>query len=54
MTKLLSAAFLFMATISHSQIRGTVQDRDNNPLPYVNIFLKDTYKGTTSNDNGVY
>jgi len=29
-------------------------DSENNPLPFVNIYLENSYKGTTSNDDGNY
>ena len=37
-----------------SQINGTVTDTQGNPLPYVNIFVQDSYLGTTSNELGAY
>ena len=37
-----------------SQISGTVTDTQGEPLPYVNIFVQDSYLGTTSNENGNY
>jgi hypothetical protein len=37
-----------------AQIVGTVTDSKGQPLPYVNIYLEDTYKGTTSNEEGNY
>ncbi len=47
--------FLFLFSTSlFSQIKGTVTDTDNNPLPFVNIYIEGTYTGTTSNDNGDY
>ncbi|MGC1473207.1 MAG: DUF5686 and carboxypeptidase regulatory-like domain-containing protein [Psychroserpens sp.] len=53
-TKLLfSLAFLF-AFCSFAQIKGTVTNGQNEPLPFVNIFLENTYIGTTSNEDGNY
>jgi hypothetical protein len=49
--------FLLLFLISTSlsgQVIGKVSDSDGNPLPYVNIFLKDSYRGTTTNDEGHY
>lgn len=37
-----------------SQIVGTVTDSKNQPLPYVNIYIENTYTGTTSNEEGFY
>ena len=45
---------LLMAHFGQSQIQGTVKDLKGKPLPYVNIFIENTYKGTTSNEDGQY
>lgn len=37
-----------------SQIRGTVTDEAGKPLPFVNIYIENTYIGTTSNEKGHY
>lgn len=39
---------------SISQITGTVSDNKNEPLPFVNIYIENTYTGTTSNNEGDY
>ena len=39
---------------SFSQIRGTVTDEGGLPLPFVNIYIENTYIGTTSNEKGQY
>lgn len=39
---------------TQAQIRGTVTDASGNTLPFVSIFLENSYKGTTSNDAGQY
>ena len=46
--------FLFIATASFGQIKGTVTDKSGKPIPFVNIYVKDTYLGTTSNEVGKY
>ncbi|WP_323787798.1 DUF5686 and carboxypeptidase regulatory-like domain-containing protein [Psychroserpens sp.] len=51
---LLSTLVLFYAITSFSQIKGTVTNSKSNPLPFVNIFIENTYKGTTSNEDGIY
>lgn len=53
-TKLLSAATLLYTFLSFSQIKGTVSDAKDQPLAYVNIYIENTYIGTTSNDDGNY
>lgn len=37
-----------------AQIIGKVTDLEGNSLPFVNIYLENSYKGTTTNDNGKY
>ncbi|MFK7833903.1 MAG: DUF5686 and carboxypeptidase regulatory-like domain-containing protein [Winogradskyella sp.] len=37
-----------------SQITGNITDQNNTSLPFVNILIENTYKGTTSNDDGYY
>ena len=50
---LLSLLILFSFQLS-AQVVGTVTDTNGAPLPYVNIYLQDTYQGTTSNEEGNY
>ena len=40
--------------ISFAQIKGKITDESGNPLPFVNIYIENTYIGTTSNENGFY
>lgn len=47
-------AFLFFSISSFSQIKGTITDEKGNPLPFVSIFEENTYRGTTSNEQGQY
>ena len=54
MKNLLSLSFLLFSSILLSQIKGTVTDVNGNPLPFVNIYVEDTYIGTTTNENGKY
>jgi hypothetical protein len=51
---LLSIFALCCALSSFSQIKGTVTDNNNQPLPFVNIYIENTYTGTTSNEDGNY
>ncbi len=46
--------FLFFSSWAQAQIVGKVTDTKGNPLPYVNIYLQNSYIGTTSNDDGNY
>lgn len=54
MNKFFQILFLTTITFVHSQITGTVKDTSGQPLPYVNIFIENTYSGTTSNEEGYY
>lgn len=49
-----SLIFLLLSVFSFSQIKGIVTDTNGNALPFVNIYLQDTYISTTSNEQGVY
>ena len=42
--KLLIIAFLSIK--SFSQITGLITDKNNEPLPFVNVYIKNTYTGT--------
>jgi hypothetical protein len=47
--------FLLLAThFLHAQIVGKVTDTKGEALPYVNIYLQNSYIGTTTNDDGNY
>lgn len=45
---------LFVSFNLSAQVVGKVSDVNGEPLPYVNIYLQDTYTGTTTNDDGNY
>ena len=51
---LLSLLLLTLSLLSHAQIKGTITDAKNEPLPFVNVIIENTYKGTTTNDSGYY
>lgn len=54
MQKILLTLTLWFSLFSLAQIKGTVKDENGKPLPYVNIFIENTYIGTTSNELGNY
>ena len=39
---------------SYSRITGIVRDANGEPMPYVNVVLKNTTQGTTTNSKGEY
>src|SRR5690606_27206806 len=52
--------FVFTAAIAQAQNPGTLvgkltdKDFNNDPLPFANVLIKGTIKGTTSNFDGLY
>jgi outer membrane receptor protein involved in Fe transport len=59
MSKLFTAAMLFFTAVTFAQtgtIEGTLTDKDANgePLPFANVILKGTTKGTTTDFDGKY
>lgn len=54
MVKNLLPFLALLSTFSFAQIKGTVKDVDGNPLPFVNIYIENTYVGTTTNELGKY
>ena len=57
MKQIFTLLLLFLtvgSAFSQTTISGVVTDNKNNTLPGANIFLKDTYDGTTSDLDGKY
>ncbi len=52
--KLLPLFIVLISYFSQAQIQGNVTDANNQPLPFVNIFIENSYTGTTSNEEGNY
>ncbi|WP_299117290.1 DUF5686 and carboxypeptidase regulatory-like domain-containing protein [uncultured Winogradskyella sp.] len=52
--QLLIFFFITFSSIATAQVTGTVTDAKGEALPFVNILVENTYKGTTSNDDGYY
>lgn len=52
--KLLSLFFFCLSYSAFGQITGNVTDINGNPLSTVNIYIENTFIGTTSNDEGNY
>ena len=47
--------FIFFACpYLFAQVTGTITDKNNDPLPFVNVYLKSTSTGTTTNNDGKY
>jgi hypothetical protein len=46
---------VFFCSLSVSaQLKGKITDLDNQPIPFVNIYIENSYIGTTSNEQGQY
>lgn len=41
-----------LSMVGQTTIKGIVSDNEGNPVPYANIYLKNTYDGTSSDING--
>ncbi|AWI27096.1 DUF5686 and carboxypeptidase regulatory-like domain-containing protein [Flavobacterium pallidum] len=54
MKQLFTLLLLCLAFTSSAQIRGTVTDDQNVPLPLVTVLIENTYNGTSANDQGQY
>ncbi|WP_299392453.1 DUF5686 and carboxypeptidase regulatory-like domain-containing protein [uncultured Gelidibacter sp.] len=55
MTKnLLTLFFVFLSFQAFSQLKGRITDQNNSPLPFVNVYIENSFTGTTSNDEGYY
>ncbi len=47
-------ALLFCSIVSFAQIKGSITDDKGNPMAFVNIYVQNTYIGTTSNEQGKF
>lgn len=54
MKKNLTLIFLFLTLSNFAQVKGTVTDEKGNPLPFVSIYIENSYIGTTTNEQGQY
>ncbi len=54
MRKIALLLLLLVSVTALAQIRGTVTGEKGLPLPYVSIMIENSYKGTTTNDQGQY
>lgn len=54
MNKLFTAFLLLVASATFAQLKGSISDKNGNPIAFANIYVKDTYISTSSNDKGNY
>ncbi len=45
---------IFQMTFAQTKIEGTITTVQNGPIPFANIVIDDTYKGTSSNAEGYF
>ncbi|MFT6197873.1 MAG: hypothetical protein ACJAXY_002216 [Nonlabens sp.] len=45
---------LFVSSFAKAQLTGTLTDTNKEPIPFASIYIKGTYNGTTTNQNGSY
>ena len=45
---------LFLVSVVSAQIKGSVVDENNKPIPYVNIWVENENNSTTSEENGEF
>lgn len=54
MKKITSLLFLLISITTFAQIKGTITDNKGKPIAFANIYVKDTYISTTTNEQGKY
>ena len=54
MKVILSTFFLLFSILTSAQLKGSISDIENQPIPFVNIYIENSYTGTTSNEQGQY
>ncbi len=54
MKKITFLLLFFVAFALKAQIKGSVTDKNGEPLSFVSVYLNKTVTGTTTNDNGDY
>jgi hypothetical protein len=45
---------LFISAFAKAQLTGTLTDANKDPIAFASIYIKGTYQGTTTNQNGSY
>ena len=45
MNKIILSIIAFSFVFSDVLIKGTISDDEGNPIPYANVYLKDTFDG---------
>ncbi|MEO0037854.1 MAG: hypothetical protein RIQ59_1065 [Bacteroidota bacterium] len=54
MKKAILILVLIFSASSFAQVKGTVTDSKGKPIAFANVYVKDTYISTTSNEQGKY
>ncbi|KOS06022.1 hypothetical protein AM493_08210 [Flavobacterium akiainvivens] len=54
MHKLFTLLLCLASLAGFSQVKGTVKDAQGEPISFASVVIKNTYTGTTANDEGTY
>lgn len=54
MKRIFTLIILFFTILNFAQLKGTVTDSKGNPLPFVSVYIDNSYVGTTTNEAGQY
>ena len=54
MKKLSIFLFIILSVVSFGQVKGVVTDTKGKPIAFANVYVKDTYISTTTNEQGKY
>ncbi|MBC7643168.1 MAG: carboxypeptidase-like regulatory domain-containing protein [Flavobacterium sp.] len=54
MKKIILLLIILFSNVNFAQIKGSINDQKNNALPFVNVFIENTYNSTTANEKGKY
>lgn len=54
MKNFLVILFILISNFNFAQIKGKIVDEKGNSLPFVNIFVENTYNSASSNENGKF
>lgn len=46
--------FIFISVQLSAQVKGTIKSPKNETLPFVSVYIENTYTGTSSNEQGLY
>jgi hypothetical protein len=54
LTALVGLFFLFFSIKTHAQLTGLIMDSKGEPLPFANVYIEGSTRGTSANTEGIY